>query len=163
MRHHKENLLLIRVIAGFKLIKGLLLLAMAIGVLQLLNTNVAAQVARLLATIRVDPTNHYVHGLLTKLAHVDNEKLEGIGVGSFFYSGLFLTEGVGLFLGKRWAEYFTIIVTGSFIPLEIYELVKEPGAGKAVALAINVLVVVYLVMRQLRRRHDVARERKKRT
>jgi uncharacterized membrane protein (DUF2068 family) len=57
-----------------------------------------------------------------------------------------LTEGTGLFLRKRWAEYFTIIATSSFIPLEIYEIVRRVTLGKIILLLINLAVVVYLAV-----------------
>jgi len=66
-------------------------------------------------------------------------------VGTFFYSALLLTEGTGLLLGKRWAEYFTIFATSSFIPLEVYELARRASPARFVVLLINVVVVVYLV------------------
>src|SRR5207237_6135277 len=98
--------------------------------------------------VRVDPDNQYFHGALTKLARLDNRKLEEISAGSFFYSALLLTEGMGLWLGKKWAEYFTIIATGSFIPLEVYELVKRVSILKVAALVVNVAIVCYLVVRR---------------
>jgi uncharacterized membrane protein (DUF2068 family) len=53
-----------------------------------------------------------------------------LSVGTFFYGGLFATEGIDLLLRKRWAEYFTIITTSLFIPLEIYEIVHiSPSPG----------------------------------
>jgi uncharacterized membrane protein (DUF2068 family) len=60
---------------------------------------------------------------------------------------LFLTEGIGLWLMKRWAEWFTIIITSSLIPVEIYELYRHPTAVKILVLAINVAVVLYLLYR----------------
>jgi uncharacterized membrane protein (DUF2068 family) len=98
----------------------------------------------------VDPNNYFIHRLLVKLTGVDNSKLEKISAGSFFYSALLLIEGVGLFSRKRWAEYFTIFVTGSLIPLEIYELVKKFSTTKVFVLAINVAVVIYLIVRVAR-------------
>jgi uncharacterized membrane protein (DUF2068 family) len=145
--HRKTSPTLIRLIAGFKLLKGLLLLALAIGALKLLNQSVEDQVSGWLAALRVDPDNHYVHSALGKLANLDNHKLEAISAGSFFYAAILLTEGTGLFLGKRWAEYFTIIATGSFIPLEVYELIKKVSVAKLAALIINVAVVFYLIVR----------------
>jgi uncharacterized membrane protein (DUF2068 family) len=71
-------------------------------------------------------------------------------VGTFIYSAVFLTEGIGLAFHKRWAEYFTIITTASFLPLELYEIIHRATIAKGVALAINILVVIYLV-RELRR------------
>jgi uncharacterized membrane protein (DUF2068 family) len=70
-------------------------------------------------------------------------------VGSFLYAGLFLTEGIGLWLLKRWAIWFTVIITGSFLPVEIYELARHPSAGRIGLLAINLALVAYLI-RQIR-------------
>jgi uncharacterized membrane protein (DUF2068 family) len=53
--------------------------------------------------------------------------------------------GTGLFLEKRWAEYLTAIVTASFIPVEIYELVRHVRLTTIVVTAINVITVIYLV------------------
>jgi uncharacterized membrane protein (DUF2068 family) len=144
---HPRGETVIWIIAGFKLLKGLLLLAVAIGALTLLNEDVGRQAAHWVALLRVDPNNYYIHALLVKLTRLDNKGLEAISAGTFFYSALLLTEGTGLLLRKRWAEYFTIFVTGSLLPLEIYELLKEFSKGKLVVLVINVLVVVYLVIR----------------
>ena len=66
-------------------------------------------------------------------------------MGTFFYSALLLTEGTGLLLGKVWAEYFTIFVTSSFIPLEVYELARRVTFPKVSLLLVNVAIVVYLV------------------
>jgi uncharacterized membrane protein (DUF2068 family) len=71
-------------------------------------------------------------------------------VGTFIYAAIFLTEGTGLALSKRWAEYFTIITTASFLPLELYEIIHRATIAKGVALVINIVVVIYLV-RELRR------------
>ena len=65
---------------------------------------------------------------------------------------MFLVEGVGLLLRKRWGEYLTIVVTASFIPFEIYEMAHKPTALKAGGIALNVVIVVYLVVRRWRER-----------
>jgi uncharacterized membrane protein (DUF2068 family) len=140
-------------IAAFKLLKGLLLLAVGIGALKLLHKDVAAELARWVDLFRVDPGNFFIHRLLARLSIVDDRKLRELSFGTFFYSGLLLTEGVGLALRKRWAEYFTIIVTTSFIPLELWELAKRVSWAKIIVLLINIAVVVYLVI-EVRRNHN---------
>jgi len=142
-------------IAAFKLFKGVLLLAVGIGALKLLHKDVAEQVARGLDVLQVDPGNRYIHRLLEKLAFLDSRKLKELSVGTFFYSALMLTEGVGLSLGQGWAKYFTIIATSSLIPLELYELVNRVSLAKEIVLLINIAVVVYLVL-------DVRQDRKAR-
>ena len=142
----------LRFIAAFKLFKGLVLFAIAIGAVKLLHKNLAFEVERWADIFRVDPNNLYIHRLLQRFSILDYRKLKELSVGTFFYSALLLTEGTGLLLGKRWAEYFTIIATASFIPLEVYELTKRVSSAKLVVLLLNVAVVVYLVIELCRNR-----------
>jgi len=146
-RSHGRGL---RLIAAFKLLKGLALLALGIGALKLLHKDVAAVVEHWINIFQVDPHSHYIQLLLAKLSIVDDRRLKELSVGTFIYSAIFLAEGVGLALGKRWAEYLTIVTTASLLPLEVYELVKHVGIGKGVALVINLAVVAYLIL-ELRR------------
>jgi uncharacterized membrane protein (DUF2068 family) len=64
-----------------------------------------------------------------------------------------LTEGIGLALRKRWAEYLTIISTASLLPLEVYEILKRASAPKIVVLLANIAIVVYLVLEVRRTRN----------
>jgi uncharacterized membrane protein (DUF2068 family) len=139
-------------IAAFKLFKGLVLFAVGIGALKFLKNGVSAEVYRWANAFRVDPGNHYLQLLLVRFSILDEKKLRELSVGTFFYSALLLTEGTGLLLRKRWAEYFTIVVTSSFIPLEVYELIRRATFAKGIVLLLNVAVVGYLVM-NLRRNH----------
>ncbi len=143
IRKHRRGL---RVIAAFKLLKGLALLALGIGVLKLLHKDLEAIVVHWINVFQVDPHSHYMTSLLAKLSRLDDHRLKELSVGTFIYSAIFLTEGVGLALGKRWAEYLTIISTASVLPLEIYELIKHASIGKGLALLINLAVVGYLIL-----------------
>ena len=140
----------LRLIAAFKLLKGLALLALGIGALKLLHKDVEAIVVHWINVFQVDPHSHYLQLLLEKLSILDDRRLKELSVGTFVYSAIFLTEGVGLALAKRWAEYLTIVSTASLLPLELYEIAKHASIGKGVALLINLAVVVYLI-RELRR------------
>jgi uncharacterized membrane protein (DUF2068 family) len=132
-------------IAIFKSGKGLLLLVLAIGVLGLLHKDVQDWLENLVNSLRIDPDNRYVAALLAKAGLVDDHKLAQLSGLTFFYSGLFLTEGIGLWFQKRWAEWLTVIATGSLIPIEIYEIWKQFGTVKLVVLGLNIAVVIYLV------------------
>jgi uncharacterized membrane protein (DUF2068 family) len=141
-------------IAAFKLIKGLAMLALGIGALRLLHKDVAAEVAQWIDALRVDPHNYYIRKLLEKVGMVDDRKLKALSIGTFFYSALFLTEGVGLAMRKRWAEYLTILSTGSLLPLEVYEVVKRADASRIVVLVANIAILVYLVIEVRRTRNS---------
>jgi uncharacterized membrane protein (DUF2068 family) len=146
-RSHSRGLWLI---AAFKLVKGFALLAVGIGALRLLHKDVASVVEHWVNVFRVDPHNHFIDLFLAKLSILDDRKLKELSIGTFIYSAIFFTEGIGLALHKRWAEYFTIITTASFLPLEVYELAKHASYAKGFALVVNLAVVAYLV-RELRR------------
>lgn len=147
----REGATTLLLIAIFKLIKGILLLAVGVGAIRLLHRDVAGTVMHWINLLRVDPDNRLIHRLLTHVLWVSPNQLKALSVGTFVFAGLYLTEGTGLLLRKRWAEYFTIITTAGLIPLELYEMARHLTAGKVAILAVNVAIVMYLVVRVRRR------------
>jgi uncharacterized membrane protein (DUF2068 family) len=137
----------VRLIALFKLLKGVLLLAVGVAALKLLHLDIANLVGKWAAMLGFDQNSRFVGRALSTAAALTPNRVRDLIVGSFLYGGLFLTEGIGLWLVKPWAMWFTVIITGSFLPVEIYELARHPGAGKVGILAINLAVVGYLIRR----------------
>jgi uncharacterized membrane protein (DUF2068 family) len=131
----------------FKLLKALLLITIGIGAIKFLHKDLGGTVLHWAQVLRVDTDNRYIHGFLVRIFRVTPKQLRELSVGTFIYAGLFLTEGVGLLLRKHWAEYFTIITTGLFIPLEIYEIARHFTVTKVVVTIVNLLIVWYLVAR----------------
>jgi len=151
MARHRPDIL-IRLIALMKLAKALVLIAVGLGALSL-GHGQAGWVGEWLAALAVDPHGRYVDRAIAKLGSLDAHQLRQIGVGSLLYASVFVIEGVGLMLRRVWAEVMTVIVTTSFIPLEIYEVYDHPSWAKAVVIVVNVLVVLYLLRRLHRENH----------
>jgi len=59
----------------------------------------------------------------------------------------FLTEGIGLWLLKRWAEWLTVIATSSLVPVEIFEIHRHPTVLKVLVLIVNIAVAGFLLYR----------------
>jgi uncharacterized membrane protein (DUF2068 family) len=137
---HARVILLIGV---FKVVKGVLLLALGFGLLHH-QAGIAGALLRSARYAHVDTEGQYIGRALQTFATLQGGRLEVVKIAVFAYAALFLTEGIGLILARRWAEYFTVIVTGSLIPLEIFELLRRPGGIRAAALLVNVLIVWYL-------------------
>jgi Predicted membrane protein (DUF2127) len=78
------------------------------------------------------------------------------------YGVLELVEGTGLWLDQLWAEYLTVIATSLLIPLELYELVRNPRVLKAGGLVVNLAIVAYLVHRELLEAENVERHERER-
>lgn len=88
------------------------------------------------------------HGIVHDIRHLfslNAGTLTKIGIALSVYAVLELVEAVGLWMGKRWAEYLTFVVTVSLLPLEVYELSQRFSVLKIITLIINVAVVVYLL------------------
>ncbi len=62
------------------------------------------------------------------------------------YAVIELIEAVGLWLARRWGEYFAVVATAAFLPIEIHEIITKQSAFKLVTFAINVLAVLYLLL-----------------
>ena len=60
----------------------------------------------------------------------------------FAYAALQATEAVGLWMVKRWGEYFAVVATSVFLPLEIHELLNRVTVLRVLALVVNIAAVV---------------------
>lgn len=113
--------------------------------IRLLHRDLASTLTHWVHVLRVDPDNRWVHGLLVRIFRVTPQQLRALSLGTFLYAGLYATEGIGLLLRKRWAEYLVIVTTTGFIPIEIYELARHFTAARLGIVVLNVLIVLYLV------------------
>ena len=131
-------------IGAFKLGKAVLLLALGLGVLRLGDPDVRDLLARLTAQLQIDPEGRHLGRMVQALVALDERQLRAVSAALCAYSVVFLTEGIGLLLRKRWAEYFTTIVTASLVPLEVYEFARHPSAIRMTVLLANIAIVWYL-------------------
>ena len=141
--HPREGVL--KVIAFFKLAKALLLIGVGLGAFRLLNPTTADNAQRWASVLAWRLGPRAVFAVHNRLSHLQESQLRTAGIVAFLYAGLFAVEGVGLWKSKRWAEYLTIIVTSSFVPFEVYELVRHASWPRVATLGINLVVVAYLV------------------
>ena len=144
---------ILRAIGAFKLLKAILLLVVALAALRLVHSDLAALAKSVLQHIRADPDSKFIHNVLARLSGVSPRRLEFFGVGAFIYSTLYFTEGIGLLLAKRWAEWMAVITTGGFLPLEVYEVFHHPRPVRIVVLVVNVAIVIYLIWELRRKSH----------
>lgn len=152
MKHSHTALL--RLIAAFKLLKAAALIATGIGAFKLIHADVGPVLQHWVAALSFDPDSRFVNHAIQRMTDISPRRFRELGIGSFIYAGLFLTEGIGLWLLKRWAEWYTVIITSSLVPIEIYEIFRHPTAIKILVLLINVAVVLYLVYHILHERRS---------
>jgi uncharacterized membrane protein (DUF2068 family) len=91
-----------------------------------------------------DTHQGFVHELERLLA-LRSSQLRLAGAVVLAYALLEGVEAIGLWYARRWAEYLTFVATTALLPLEIYELTTRVTALKAIALVVNVAIVLYLL------------------
>src|SRR6476661_5483153 len=115
--------------------------------MRLLHPGAAQRIAQWAMQLPMAAQHRFVSEAIAKVTHLDTSRIEWIVAGLFAYGLLFMVEGFGLWLGKRWGEWLTIVATTSFIPFEVYELWKRATAMRGAFLVANVAIVIYLVWR----------------
>ena len=128
-------------IACFKLLKAVALIALGLGAFRLLDHHTVEHLTNWLLHFSLSTGQRFVDRLIDVLSTLTRRRTAALGLGAIAYGSLFAVEGVGLWKGKRWAEYLTTIATSSLVPFEVYELVRQVTLVRLLALAINVAAV----------------------
>lgn len=149
-----RDLLGVRIIGTIKLISGILSLAVGIGIFRLLDRDQGEALEHFASRLRLDPQNHFVHAVISRLAGIDRAHLKAIEAGTFFYALLHMIEGTGLILGQLWAGYLVVIATSSLVPFEVFEVIKKGSSLRITILILNIAIVLYLVAK-LRQEHRI--------
>ena len=138
---------LIRLIAVFKFVKAALLIALGVGAFKLLHKDIGDILEHWIEALHLDPGGRMLERALAKASDVRPDQMKKIGAVSFLYAGLFLAEGTGLWMQKRWGEWLTVIITSSLVPVEVYEIDRHFSMIKVGVLLINLAIVAYLIYR----------------
>ena len=141
----------IKVIIVERIVKSTVLFVAAISLIVAGRTGYLDRIADYAENqLNLDVGHSIVITLLFRLvAYLGNfNHITIVAVAGMLYAALEATEGVGLAMRRRWAEYLTAIATGILIPYEAYEVVRHPTLFKVGALLLNLAVVGYLVYRK---------------
>jgi uncharacterized membrane protein (DUF2068 family) len=139
--------MMLPLIGAFKLVKALLILGLALGLLRLAHGDAAPMLDRWVSELHIDPDGEHVGRIVQKILLLDENRLRALSAGMLAYASLFSVEGVGLLLRRRWAEWLTVVATASFVPLELYEIVRHPSPLRVALLVVNLAIVWYLAAR----------------
>ena len=140
----KPRFNVLRTIALYKLVKVLLLLALAYGEVRLSDASLAAKLVTWASARPLGLEHDVATRFLQWFSGLSESRLHALRIVTLSYAAVFATEGIGLWMQKRWAEWLTVIVTASLIPLEVWELLFRANIGKAVVLVANTAIVIYL-------------------
>jgi uncharacterized membrane protein (DUF2068 family) len=135
----------LRVIAVYEVVKTLGLILAALAAFHFNRTQNFEHLVHWLEHLSLADSDGLRWQLVHLLEDMGPSKFTAVGLVALAYAVIFGIEGVGLWLGKYWAEWFTVISTGSLIPLELYETLLRFGWLKLATLVGNVAIIIYLV------------------
>lgn len=145
----------LRLLAAERLVRGLLIGLAAYAVLSYSHSENALRTlfekdlpaAKPLANVfgyDLDKSSvvHEIHKLLL----VKPSTLHVVALVLAIYAAIEIGEAIGLWLLKRWGEYFAAVATAIFLPYELYEITERITVIRVGAFVINVAAVVYLLL-----------------
>ncbi|CAO5183033.1 DUF2127 domain-containing protein [Frankia sp. AiPs1] len=144
----------LRLLAAERFVRALLLVLVGYAILRFRSSEEQVQqlfdravpAARPLADVlHLDLDHSPTIEHLRHLIHTEPNTLLLVACLLFGYAAVQIVEAVGLWLLRRWGEYFAVIATSVFLPLEVYELTERITVLRIGALLINVAAVAYLI------------------
>jgi uncharacterized membrane protein (DUF2068 family) len=150
-----RDAVILRILAVERALRGLVLGAAAVAIIRFSTSQDALQrlfdrdlpsFRTFAQTFHIDVDANAIVKTVHHLLYVKRTTLQEVAALVAAYALVELVEAVGLWLLKRWGEYFTVVATGAFLPLEGYEMGHDPTITKLLALLINTAAVVYLVL-----------------
>jgi uncharacterized membrane protein (DUF2068 family) len=150
-----RSALILRIFAVERFLRALVFAALAIAVwrfsasqqsLEQSYDHALPPLKALLRDLGFSVQHSKILGLLNRAFTTDPKILTYIAIGCAAYAAVEVIEGVGLWLLKRWGEYFAMIATSVGLPYEIYDLTNKVTWLRVVAFLINLGLVIYLVV-----------------
>ena len=146
-------------IIALKLLKGLLFVSVAMLAYTLSDNDLPAEYRTFLTQLRLNPERKFWADLAVQIGHLSESNILWTAAGTLVYSMFSLVEGIGLIFRVSWAGWLAIGESAFFIPIEIYELVRQSAPDRVrpghpitalVILAINIVIVWYLLQNRHR-------------
>jgi len=145
---------LMRVLAVERVVRGLVFVLLAVVVVKVRGSREHLQrvfeqdiplIRPLANQIGWNPDNSKIIHHIGQAFSLSSTTLLWVAVGLAAYASIEFIEAIGLWLMKRWGEYFAVIATSIFLPLEIYELIEKVTVLRVLALLVNIVAVVWLL------------------
>ena len=133
-----------------KLLKGLLLLLLAVGVYMLRNKDLSDVFDRSLRFIHLDPERKFFVSIGEQLDTITPQNVKAVALWTLLYGVLLLTEAVGLAVRARWAVWLAIGQSAFFIPIELYKYFQTGSLLILALLLLNVVIMWYLLINRHR-------------
>lgn len=129
----------------FEAAKGVIVLAVGLGLFRLVGHDVQAGAERLVRHLHLNPASHYPRIFIEASDWLNDSRLRLLALGALAYAMVRFVEAFGLWRDRRWAEWFGAISGAIYLPLEAYNLYEGVTWPRVTVLIVNSIIVIYLV------------------
>ena len=135
----------LRAVAVYEAAKGALVLVAGFGLLSLIHRDAQYFAEQLVAHLHLNPAKGYPRIFIDATSKVTDAKLWILAGAALGYAAVRAVEAYGLWLGRRWAEWFAVASGALYVPAEVWEITRGVTPTKLLLLSLNVCIVAYLI------------------
>jgi uncharacterized membrane protein (DUF2068 family) len=141
----------LRAVASFEAFKGIAVVLLGI-VLLIYHTHAEDLAESLLDHLHVDEDRRIGQMLMHAASQVSDARLWTIAGAALTYATVRFVEAWGLWHRRIWAEWFALLSGAMYLPWEILKVAQRATAERMIVLAINVVIVLYMLFIRIRER-----------
>ena len=138
--HHRG----LTVVALFEAFKGLIVLVAGCALLSFIHQDLQQAAERIVRHLHLNPASRIPRIFEKAAERANDSQILLLALGAAFYSTMRFVEAYGLWKNRRWAEWFALISSGIFLPVEVVEMIRRLNMVRFGLFAINVGIVLYL-------------------
>jgi uncharacterized membrane protein (DUF2068 family) len=134
----------LRTVAILEGMKGLFVLGAGLGLLSLIHRDVQGLADKVVQHFHLNPASRYPHIFLEAATKVTDTGLWLLAMTALLYALARFVEAYGLWYRRRWAQWFAIVTSALYLPIESYELLQGVTAVKALFFLVNAAIILRL-------------------
>jgi uncharacterized membrane protein (DUF2068 family) len=134
----------LRVLAVYEAAKGALVLLAGFELLSLVHHEAQHFAEHWIAHFHLNPAHGYPRIFIDAMTNVTDARLRLLAGLALLFTAVKWALAYGLWLERRWAEWFAVGSGAIYVPAEVYEIVQEVTWPKVLLLIVNVCIVAYL-------------------
>ena len=120
------------------------MLVVGFGLLELLHKDLHYSAEQIVRHLHMNPARHYPRIFIEAFDNLTDSRLLFLACAALFYSLIRFAEAAGLWMRKKWAEWFGLLSGMIYLPVEVFEILKKMTWPRLTVFIVNIAVVTYL-------------------
>ena len=139
-----------RALAAFEAAKGVVVLLLACGVLDLVHKNLDQVAERLAKILHFHPGGKLSRLFEEVATDETNGTLLALAAAALIYAAVRLVLSYGLWRDRPWAQWVELLWTGLYLPPELYWLLHHPSWVRGAVFVMNIVILLFLLTLRLK-------------